>query len=162
MLRWNMTTSMVTDPHCLDISAILERLPVRYPFLLVDRVLELHPGHRIRALKNVTYNEQYFAGHFPGRPLMPGVIVIEALAQTASLLFIMGAGKLPHETVELNFVGLNKARFRKPVGPGDQLILCAHLERNLQTLVRFSTEAFVGEDKVASAEVMMMARAPDL
>jgi len=157
-----MTTSTATDSHSLDISAILERLPVRYPFLLVDRVLESRPGHSIRALKNVTYNEQFFTGHFPGRPLMPGVIVLEALVQTASLLFSMSAGKLAHETGHLDFVGLDKARFRKPVGPGDQLLLCAHLERNLKPMVRFLTEAFVGEDKVASAEVMMIAQAHDL
>ena len=157
-----MTTSTVTDPHSLEISAILERLPLRYPFLLVDRVLELDPGRSIRALKNVSYNEQFFSGHFPGRPLMPGVIVLEALAQTASLLFLMSADQLPHEAASLDFVGLDRARFRKPVGPGDQLLLSAQIERNLKTMVQFSTAAFVGEDRVASAEVMMIAQTPDL
>src|SRR6185312_17549375 len=99
-------TATVTDAHSLDIDAILERLPLRYPFLLVDRVLEIDPGRSIRALKNVTYNEQFFSGHFPGRPLMPGVIVLEALAQAASLLFLMSADQLPHEAASLDFVGL--------------------------------------------------------
>src|SRR4249919_3078879 len=109
----------MTEALQLDIQAILERLPHRYPFLLVDRVLEIHPGQSIRALKNVTYNEPFFTGHFPHRPLMPGVIVIEALAQTAGILSFVTSGIPPHETTCFYLVGLDKARFRKPVMPGD-------------------------------------------
>ena len=128
--------------------------------LLVDRVLEIRPGHSIRALKNVSYNEQYFSGHFPSRPVMPGVIVIEALVQAASILSLMSEDQLPSRATHLNFVGLEKARFRKPVGPGDQLLLSARFERILNTMVRFSTMALVDEERVASADVMMMADAP--
>jgi 3-hydroxyacyl-[acyl-carrier-protein] dehydratase len=145
----------LTDPLGLDISAILGRLPHRHPFLLVDRVLEIHPGQSIRALKNVTYNEPFFTGHFPFRPLMPGVIVIEALAQTAGILSFVTSGMLPDETTRFYLVGLDKARFRKPVVPGDQLLLCAQLERSVQATLHFSTRALVGDNEVASAEMMI-------
>jgi 3-hydroxyacyl-[acyl-carrier-protein] dehydratase len=151
----------MTDPRHLDISAILAHLPHRHPFLVVDRVLEIHPGQSIRALKNVTYNEPFFAGHFPSRPLMPGVIVIEALVQTAGILSFVTAGMRAHETTKFYLVGLDKARFRKPVLPGDQLVLCAHLERAVQATLHFSARAFVGENEVASAEMMMIAQATD-
>jgi 3-hydroxyacyl-[acyl-carrier-protein] dehydratase len=145
----------VTDPLSLDISAILARLPHRHPFLLVDRVVEIHPGQSIRALKNVTYNEPFFTGHFPSRPLMPGVIVIEALAQTAGILSFVTAGVLPQGNTRFYLVGLDKARFRKPVMPGDQLLLCAQLERSVEAALHFSTRAFVGDNEVASAEMMI-------
>jgi 3-hydroxyacyl-[acyl-carrier-protein] dehydratase len=151
----------VTDPQSLDISAILGRLPHRHPFLLVDRVLEIHPGQSIRALKNVTYNEPFFTGHFPSRPLMPGVIVIEALAQTAGILSFVNAGVLPHETTRFYLVGLDKARFRKPVIPGDQLLLCVQLERSVEAALHFSARALVGNNEVASAELMLIAQAAD-
>jgi 3-hydroxyacyl-[acyl-carrier-protein] dehydratase len=147
----------VTDPLSLDISSILEQLPHRYPFLLVDRVLEIHPGEHIRAVKNVTYNEPFFTGHFPSRPLMPGVIVIEALAQTAGILSFVTAGVIPQATTPFYLVGLDKARFRKPVVPGDQLLLCARLERSFKSTRRFSATAFVGNHEVASARMMMIA-----
>jgi 3-hydroxyacyl-[acyl-carrier-protein] dehydratase len=153
-----MTT--VTDPLSLDISAILGHLPQRHPFLLVDRVLEIHPGQSIRALKNVTYNEPFFTGHFPFRPLMPGVIVIEALAQTAGILSSVTAGVFPHGATRFYLEGLDKARFRRPVIPGDQLLLCAQLVRSGQAALHFSTRAFVGDNEVASAE-MMIAQAAD-
>lgn len=160
---WRATPQVetVTDPLSLDISAILARLPHRHPFLLVDRVLEIHPGQSIRALKNVTYNEPFFTGHFPGRPLMPGVIVIEALAQTAGVLSFVTAGVLAHETTRFYLEGLDRVRFRKPVVPGDQLLLCAQLERSVQATLHFSTRAFVGNNEVASAELMMIAQATD-
>jgi len=147
----------VTDPLSLDIGDILKRLPHRYPFLLVDRVLEIHPGESIRAVKNVTYNEPFFTGHFPSRPLMPGVIVIEALAQTAGVLSFVTAGVIPQATTRFYLVGLDKARFRKPVAPGDQLLLCARLERSFKSTRRFSAAAFVGNHEVASAKMMMIA-----
>src|SRR6202045_5347322 len=112
----------MTEPLQLDMQAILERLPHRYPFLLVDRVLECRPGESIRALKNVTYNEPFFPGHFPGRPVMPGVMVIEALAQTTGILAFSSANVIPTDETRFYFVGIDRARFRKPVIPGDQLI----------------------------------------
>src|SRR6201982_2495179 len=113
--------SSMTEAVQLDMQAILERLPHRYPFLLVDRVLECRAGESIRALKNVTYNEPFFPGHFPGRPVMPGVMIIEALAQAAGLLGFITATVPPDEKTRFYFVGIDKARFRKPVLPGDQL-----------------------------------------
>jgi 3-hydroxyacyl-[acyl-carrier-protein] dehydratase len=145
----------MTESMQMDILAILERLPHRYPLLLVDRVLELRPGESIRALKNVTFNEPFFGGHFPHRPVMPGVLIIEALAQAAGILTFVTAGVIPNEDTKFYFVGIDKARFRKPVTPGDQLILTARLERNLKGMWRFSAVAYVGTDEVASAEMML-------
>jgi 3-hydroxyacyl-[acyl-carrier-protein] dehydratase len=150
-----MTDEKSTAAVQLDINAILKLLPHRYPFLLVDRVLECHPGKSIRALKNVTVNEPYFPGHFPGRPIMPGVIVIEALAQTAGILAFVTAGVTPNEQTRFYFVGIDKARFRKPVEPGDQLLLSATVERAFKGIWRFSTAAYVGEMEVAHAEMML-------
>jgi len=146
---------MMTDPIQLDINAILKRLPHRYPFLLVDRVLECHPGESIRALKNVTYNEPFFQGHFPGRPVMPGVIIIEALAQAAGILAFATGNVVPNEETRFYFVGIDKARFRKPVVPGDQLVLTAKLERALKGIWCFSTVARVGDNEVAHADMMV-------
>jgi 3-hydroxyacyl-[acyl-carrier-protein] dehydratase len=159
---WRPTARVqtVTDPLGLDINAILRQLPHRYPFLLIDRVLEIQRGKSIRALKNVTYNEPFFTGHFPSRPLMPGVIVLEALAQAAGILSFASAGSFPHESTRFYLVGLDKARFRKPVMPGDQLLLSADLERSVKAIRRFSTRAFVGDIEVAGAE-MMIAQAAD-
>ena len=145
----------MTDPTQLDINEILERLPHRYPFLLVDRVLECRAGESIRALKNVTYNEPFFPGHFPGRPLMPGVMIIEALAQAAGILCFVSADVIPDEETRFYFVGIDKARFRKPVAPGDQLVLTAHVERALKGIWRFSTSALVDGNEVAHAEMMV-------
>jgi 3-hydroxyacyl-[acyl-carrier-protein] dehydratase len=146
---------VMTESIQMDIVKILERLPHRYPFLLVDRVLECRPGENIRALKNVTFNEPFFPGHFPARPVMPGVMIIEALAQTAGILAFVTAGIIPNDTTRFYFVGIDKARFRKPVEPGDQLILTAQLERSFKGIWRFSTIALVGEDEVAHAEMMV-------
>jgi 3-hydroxyacyl-[acyl-carrier-protein] dehydratase len=143
------------DTIRLDINAILKQLPHRYPFLLVDRVLECEKGKSIRALKNVTYNEPFFPGHFPHRPVMPGVIIIEALAQTAGILAFLTAGVVPDESTRFYFVGIDKARFRKPVEPGDQLILTATLERALKGIWKFSTVALVDGAEVAHAEMMV-------
>jgi 3-hydroxyacyl-[acyl-carrier-protein] dehydratase len=145
----------MSDVLQLDMLAILKRLPHRYPILLVDRVLECHPKKSIRALKNVTYNEPFFPGHFPGRPVMPGVMVIEALAQTAGILCFVTAGMLPDEHTIFYFVGIDKARFRRPVVPGDQLTLEASVERMLRGIWRFSTRALVGEQEVVSADMML-------
>jgi 3-hydroxyacyl-[acyl-carrier-protein] dehydratase len=145
----------MTEPMTLDINAVMRQLPHRYPFLLVDRVLECVPGEHIRAIKTVTYNEPYFVGHFPHQPVMPGVIIIEALAQTAGILAFRTAGVIPDETTRFYFAGIDKARFRKPVVPGDQVVLTAKLERSIKTIWRFSTVALVGDDEVCGAEMMI-------
>jgi 3-hydroxyacyl-[acyl-carrier-protein] dehydratase len=134
----------------------MRRLPHRYPMLLVDRVLECEAGSRIVALKNVTANEQFFVGHFPGRPVMPGVIMLEALAQAAGILCFVTAGIYPDENVKFYFAGIDKARFRRPVVPGDQLVLRATLERRIRTIWKFSTVAEVAGEEAASAEMMVM------
>jgi 3-hydroxyacyl-[acyl-carrier-protein] dehydratase len=139
----------------LDINAIMHQLPHRYPFLLVDRVTECVKGEHIRALKNVTVNEPYFPGHFPHRPVMPGVMILEALAQAAGILAFVTAGVIPNAETRFFFVGIDKARFRKPVEPGDQLILTAKFERSFKGIWKFSTAAFVGADEVTSAEMMV-------
>ena len=145
----------MSDSIQLDINAILKQLPHRYPFLLVDRVLECVKGESIRAIKNVTMNEPFFPGHFPHRPVMPGVMIIEALAQSAGLLAFVTADVVPDESTRFYFVGIDKARFRKPVEPGDQLILTAKLERQMRGIWKFSTVAYVGDDEVTSAEMMV-------
>lgn len=139
----------------LDINEILRQLPHRYPFLLVDRVLECKEGESIRALKNVTYNEPFFPGHFPYRPVMPGVIIIEALAQSAGILAFRTAKVLPNEETRFYFVGIDKARFRRPVEPGDQLILTAKLQRQMRGIWKFEAAAYVGDVEAASAELMV-------
>jgi 3-hydroxyacyl-[acyl-carrier-protein] dehydratase len=145
----------VSEIVTMDINAVMKQLPHRYPFLLVDRVLECRPGESIRALKNVTVNEPFFPGHFPYRPVMPGVMIIEALAQAAGVLAFVTAGVVPDESTRFYFVGIDKARFRKPVEPGDQLILTATLERTMRGIWKFSAIALVGETEVASAELMV-------
>ena len=145
----------MTEPIRLDINEIVRLLPHRYPFLLVDRVLECIPGKTIRALKNITYNEPYFPGHFPHRPVMPGVIIIEALAQTAGILAFVTGGVVPDADTRFYFVGIDKARFRKPVEPGDQLILTAQVTRSFKGIWRFATAAYVGTTEVASADMMV-------
>jgi 3-hydroxyacyl-[acyl-carrier-protein] dehydratase len=145
----------MTEAVQLDMQAILVRLPHRYPFLLVDRVLELLPGESIRAVKNVTYNEPFFPGHFPGRPVMPGVMIIEALAQAAGILCFVTTNVIPDHNTRFYFVGIDGARFRRPVVPGDQLLLTAQLERSLKGIWRFSTVALVGEEEAAHAHMML-------
>ena len=149
----------MSDATGMDITQILKRLPHRYPFLLVDRVLDVVPGKSIRALKNVTINEPFFPGHFPGRPVMPGVLIIEALAQAAGVLAFVTADVYPDENSRFFFVGIDSARFRRPVEPGDQLILSATLERNLKGIWKLATEATVNGTVVCSADMML---APDL
>ena len=144
----------MTDP-IFNISEILRHLPHRYPFLLVDRVLEIHKGKSITALKNVTYNEPFFPGHFPSRPVMPGVMIIEALAQATGILAFDSSDVRPTEETLFYFVGIDKARFRKPVIPGDQLILKATVQRALKGIWKFETTALVGEIEVAHAEMMV-------
>jgi 3-hydroxyacyl-[acyl-carrier-protein] dehydratase len=139
-----------------QIDEVMRRLPHRYPFLLVDRVLECVAGDRAVALKNVTVNEEFFEGHFPGRPVMPGVLILEALAQTAGILAFVTANIYPDENVKFYFAGMDDVRFRRPVLPGDQLILRVKLERRIRTIWKFSTVAEVDGAEVCSAEMMVM------
>lgn len=145
----------MTDDSSLDLQGILVYLPQRYPFLLIDRVLEHTPGSDITAIKNITFNEPYFQGHFPGRPVMPGVLLIEAMAQAAGVLAFRTAGVEPTDKSTFYFVGIDKARFRAPVVPGDQLLLKARFVRRIRTIWLFSTEASVDGRNVASAEMMV-------
>lgn len=145
----------MTETLTMDIQEVMRRLPHRYPFLLVDRVLECRAGQSIRALKNVSVNEPFFPGHFPHRPVLPGVIILEALAQTAGILAFVTAGVYPDENRQLYFVGIDKARFRRPVTPGDQLILKATLERSLRGIWKFATLAAVNGEEASSAEIMV-------
>lgn len=145
----------MTDAPYMDINAVRRQLPHRYPFLLVDRVLECEPGKSIRAIKNVTVNEPFFIGHFPHRPVMPGVMIIEALAQAAGILAFRTAGVIPDENTRFFFVGIDKARFRRPVEPGDQLVLKAELQRSFKGIWRFGTVAEVNGEEACSAEMML-------
>lgn len=138
----------------MDIHQILNSLPHRYPFLLVDRVLECRAGESITALKNVTINEPFFAGHFPHYKVMPGVLIIEALAQAAAILSYKTLGEKADENSVYFFVGIDAARFKKPVTAGDQLILKARLARQIRGIWKFEASAEVGDVVVAEAELM--------
>ena len=141
----------------LNIQDILKRLPHRYPFLLVDRVVEVEIGKRLRALKNVTMNEPHFQGHFPGFPVMPGVLIIEALAQAAAILAFVSEDKYG-ENAAVYFAGIDKARFRRPVTPGDQLELIANVSRRRSGMWQMETAALVDGEEVASALLMATLR----
>jgi 3-hydroxyacyl-[acyl-carrier-protein] dehydratase len=142
----------------LDIHHILKRLPHRYPFLLVDRVLELEVSQRIKALKNVTINEPFFAGHFPHRPVMPGVLTLEALAQAAALLAFESAGASVAPDAIVYFVGIDGARFKRPVEPGDQLILDVTIDRVKAGIWKFKTRASVNGETAVEADLMCTLR----
>jgi len=142
----------------MDIKTVLERLPHRYPFLLVDRVLECEAGKRILALKNVTINEPFFPGHFPHHPIMPGVMLIEAMAQAAAILAFESSKLRPDDKSVVYFLGIDEARFKSPVVPGDQLMLEARIERHLKGVWKFAAEARVGERLVAVAKMMCALR----
>jgi 3-hydroxyacyl-[acyl-carrier-protein] dehydratase len=142
----------------LDIHRILELLPHRYPFLLVDRVLSIEPHKRIVALKNVTINEPFFTGHFPHRPVMPGVLMLEALAQAAALLTFESQGTRIDDQSVYYFVGIDKARFKRPVEPGDQLILEAAIQRTKAGIYKYDVLAKVGDEVAVQAELMCTMR----
>jgi 3-hydroxyacyl-[acyl-carrier-protein] dehydratase len=142
----------------LDIHRILKLLPHRYPFLLVDKVLDIEPSKRILALKNVTINEPFFQGHFPGRPVMPGVLMLEALAQAAGLLAFASAGVEPDENTVYYFVGIDGARFKRVVEPGDQLLLEVEQLRSKAGIVKFAAKARVGDELAVEAELMCTMR----
>lgn len=144
----------MTDTKRLDIEGILERLPHRFPFLLVDRVLEIVPGKSIVALKNVSANEAYFVGHFPGHPVMPGVLVLEALAQAGGVLAWESVAAEQRLWI-LYLVGIDNARFKHPVRPGDQLVLKAELVQRRRNLWRYTARAEVDGRLAAEAEILM-------
>ena len=144
-----------------DIMRILDCLPHRYPFLLIDRVLTFTPNSALQGIKNVTYNEPYFQGHFPQQPIMPGVLIIEALAQATGVLAFLSAEQTPDGNSMYYLVGIDKTRFKRPVVPGDQLILDVSLQRIRRDIGVFSAQALVAEQTVASAE-LMCARRPML
>lgn len=145
--------------NSMDIHEILQHLPHRYPFLLVDRVVSCEPGKSIVALKNVTINEPFFAGHFPHHPVMPGVLIIEALAQAAAILSFKTQGNKSDDRSVYYFVGIDNARFKKPVMPGDQLLLDVAISRNMRGIWKFAGKARVGSQVVAEAELMCTMRA---
>jgi 3-hydroxyacyl-[acyl-carrier-protein] dehydratase len=138
----------------MDIHQILEHLPHRYPFVLVDRVLEIEPGSRIKALKNISINEPFFPGHFPHHPVMPGVLIIEALAQAAAILSFKTGNFMPSADSVYYFAGIDKARFKKPVSPGDQLILEVSIDRILKGIWKYNCFASVDGKVVAEADIM--------
>ena len=142
----------------MDIHQVIKRLPHRYPFLLVDRVLELEDGKRIKALKNVTINEPFFVGHFPNRPVMPGVLMLEALAQTSALLSMIPEGEELAPDVLYYFAGIDNARFKRPVEPGDQLIMEATMERARAGIYKFHAKASVDGELVCEADLMCTIR----
>jgi len=142
----------------MDIVEILEYLPHRYPFLLVDRVLELEEGSRILALKNVTMNEPFFPGHFPHHPVMPGVLIVEAMAQAAALLSFKSQGVTPDENQVVYFAGIDNARFKRPVVPGDQLLLEAVVTHSKRGIYKYKAVARVGDQVAAEAELMCAIR----
>lgn len=142
----------------MDIHEILKQLPHRYPFLLVDRVLELEKGKRIQALKNVTINEPFFVGHFPHRPVMPGVLMLEAMAQAAALLAFDAVDKTPDDKTVYYFAGIDNARFKRPVEPGDQLIMDVTLDRMKAGIFKFTGVTRVQGNIVCQAELMCTMR----
>jgi 3-hydroxyacyl-[acyl-carrier-protein] dehydratase len=142
----------------MDIHRILKKLPHRYPILLVDRVLEFEKDLRIKALKNVTINEPFFMGHFPARPVMPGVLMLEALAQTAALLSFESMGQEPGEDTVVYFVGIDGARFKRVVEPGDQLILEASIDRARAGIYKYKARASVDGETAVEAELMCTMR----
>jgi len=138
----------------MDISEVMNLLPHRYPFLMVDKILEIDPGKSLKALKNVTINEPYFQGHFPHRPVMPAVLMMEALAQATGLLAYKTGELKPNDVSVFYFAGIDKARFKRPVGPGDQLILQVDLIKRKRNIWVFKGVATVDGDVAASAELL--------
>jgi 3-hydroxyacyl-[acyl-carrier-protein] dehydratase len=149
-----MTTSESQPDTSLDIHQILEYLPHRFPFLLVDRVLSCEPGKTITALKNVTINEPFFPGHYPHRPVMPGVLIIEAIAQVAAILSFKTMGSKPDDQSVYYFVGIDNARFKRPVSPGDQLVMTVEITRMARGIWKYKGVARVDGAVAAEAELM--------
>lgn len=149
----------MSEPETLNATEIMRLLPHRYPFLLLDRVLELEPGKRLLALKNVTLNEPFFPGHFPNFPVMPGVLIVEAMAQASAVLGFRSTGTSAQDDNVYLFVGIDKARFRQSVQPGDQLRIEVQLKRAVRGIWMFTCSASVDGTEVASAEIMCTLKA---
>jgi 3-hydroxyacyl-[acyl-carrier-protein] dehydratase len=147
--------------NSLDITQIKEYLPHRYPLLLVDRVLDWESGVKITALKNVTVNEEFFNGHFPHMPVMPGVLMIEALAQAAALLSFLTEGRKPDANTVVYFAGIDNARFKRPVGPGDQLKLEVEITRRARGIWKYKAVASVDGQLAVEADLMCTMRTID-
>ena len=144
--------------NSLDINQIKQYLPHRYPLLLVDRVLDWESGKAITAIKNVTINEEFFNGHFPNKPVMPGVMTIEALAQTSALLAFLTMGQKPDENAVVYFLGIDKARFKRPIEPGDQLRMHVEILRQSRGIWKFHARATVDDQLAVEAELMCTMR----
>ncbi len=140
--------------YVMDINEILQYLPHRYPFLLIDRILEIDPGRTIVALKNVTMNEIFFTGHFPNNPVMPGVLILEAMAQAAGVLAYKSTNTTPQEGILYYFAGIDNTRFRRIVKPGDQLIFKVNVLRSKRDIWKLEGSAYVDEELACSAEFM--------
>lgn len=138
----------------MEIREIMKYLPHRHPFLLVDRVVDMTLGERITAIKNVTINEPFFVGHFPHFPVMPGVLIIEAMAQAAAILSFKSRGVIPDENYSLLFAGIDNARFKRPVVPGDTLVMELKFEREVRSIWKYSGVARVGDEIAAQADMM--------
>ncbi len=149
---------MENQLNSMDIHDVLEHLPHRYPFLLVDKVIDFEPGKSLLALKNVTYNEPQFTGHFPQKPILPGVLVIEALAQATGILAYKSTDTKPNSESLYYLVGIDKARFKRPVNPGEQLMLKVEVIKNMRGVWKFNAVATVDGQLVASAELMCAER----
>jgi 3-hydroxyacyl-[acyl-carrier-protein] dehydratase len=156
-----MTTEQKTESKILNINEIKEYLPHRYPMLLVDRVVDYEIGKTITAIKNVTVNEEFFNGHFPHKPVMPGVLMIEALAQTAAILSFMTMGVKPDENSVVYFVGIDNARFKRPVEPGDQLVMTVEIVRTSRGIWKYKASASVDGKVAVEGDLMCTIRAND-
>ncbi len=139
--------------NAFDIQEIMKLLPHRYPFIMIDRILELTPGEKVVALKNVTINEPFFQGHFPGNPIMPGVLIVEAMGQAGAILAAKSLTREPQASL-IYFMGMDKVKFRKPVTPGDQLIFKMQFLKQRRNVFKMSGTAYVDEKVVAQAELM--------
>ncbi|OUD15738.1 3-hydroxyacyl-ACP dehydratase FabZ [Thioflexithrix psekupsensis] len=144
--------------NSMDINEIFQHLPHRYPFLLIDRVLDYSLGVSLTAIKNVTINEPFFQGHFPHRPVMPGVLVVEAMAQATGVLAFKTSQARPDDDSLYYLVGIDNARFKQPVEPGDQLLIQVQLTRTTRGVWKYTAQATVGDKLAASAELMCMKR----
>lgn len=140
--------------NSLDIHQVMKHLPHRYPFLLIDRVVDYTKDETLTALKNVTINEPFFAGHFPNRPVMPGVLIVEAIAQACAVLSFRSLESLPGPNTVVYFVGIDKVRFKRPVEPGDQLMIDVKITRRMRGMWMFSGVARVGDEVCTEAELM--------
>lgn len=149
---------MASEMSVMDIYDVMEHLPHRYPFLLVDRVTELEVGKRLVGLKNVSFNEPYFTGHFPEHPVMPGVLILEALAQATGILAFKTTGQKPDGKSLYYFVGIDNARFKQPVQPGDQLKLEVEVVKTMRGVWKFTAQASVDGNVVCSADLMCAQR----